>query len=125
MKEARWQRRIEMGAFALGLATIIALLATLLWLERPGQPAIPLITAEITHVSRAENHVIVAFHLENRGSVPAEQVLVRISAPGSSLPVEHTVAYLPVGMSRNGVATLYDVPPEARPIARIVGYLLP
>ncbi len=125
MKDAKWQRRIEMTAFGLGLSVIIGLLVGLIVLERPGQPTVELLSAAITGVERKGDHMIVRFELRNRGTAAAERVIVRIDAPGGPPPLDQVVNYLPVGMGRRGVATLYDVPANASPSARIIGYLLP
>lgn len=125
MNDGRWQRRIEMGAFALGLATILAVVVGLLWLERPGQPDVPHLTAEVIDVKQEDGHTHVEFHVHNRGTAAAEHVIVRIGFPDGPPPLDQTIAYLPVGMSRRGIAVLYEVPGDARPTARIMGYLLP
>jgi len=129
MNDGRWQRRIEMGAFAVGVTTILAMVVGLLWLERPGEPDAPRLSAEILDVTQEEGQMRVEFRVQNRGTAAAENVIVRIGsrddAPDGLPPLDQTIAYVPVGMSRRGIVILHDVPQEARPTARIVGYLLP
>ena len=125
MNDGRWQRRIEMGAFALGLATILAVVGGILWFERPGEPDVPHLSAEVLAVKQEGGHTSVEFRVQNRGTAAAEHVIVRIGIPDGPPPLEQTITYLPVGMSRRGIAVLYDAPRDARPTARIMGYLLP
>lgn len=129
MKDGRWQRRIEMGAFMVGVTTILAMVVGLLWLERPGQPDAPRLSAEIVDVTQVEGQMRVEFRVQNRGTAAAANVIVRIGSPDlpphGLPPLDQTIAYLPVGMSRRGIAILYDFPRDARPTVQILGYLLP
>ena len=129
MNDGRWQRRIEMGAFVVGVTTILAMVVGLLWLERPGVPDAPRLSAEILAVTQDEGQMRVEFRVQNRGTAAAENVIVRIASPDDAPdgvpPLDQTIAYVPVGMSRRGFVILHDVPRDARPTARIVGYLLP
>lgn len=125
MSERTRQRRIEMGAFGLSLAVVISVLAGLLFFEQPGLPEAPLVTARITGVERLADRMIVRYELVNQGTLGAESVRVRISTPRTGVPSEQVFAYLPVGTTRRGIATLYDVPAGEAPAARIMGYVLP
>jgi uncharacterized protein (TIGR02588 family) len=125
MTERQRQRRIEMTAFWIGLVVVVAMLVGLIWLEQPGEPEAPRVSARITHVERRAGELTVSFELSNLGTVPVERVIVRIATPRSREPVDHVIEYLPEGTHRRGIAILSGIPENERPSARILGYMIP